>query len=139
MPAPTFPKPVRERPLADCIRLLLGRADTGENSTPLMTRHTMSEVQAQAAQRLLVVDDNPVNQKVALMMLEKLGYRVDVAGNGMEALAAVCRYQYPLVFMDCQMKAIVKNASKPAWTISSANRSSRAGCRKCYPAGCRRP
>lgn len=98
-----LPKPVRERQLADCIRLILGRTDTGESSTPLITRHTMSEAQAQAAQRLLVVDDNPVNQKVALKMLEKLGYRVDVAGNGMEALAAVCRHQYPLVFMDCQM------------------------------------
>ena len=98
-----LPKPVRERQLADCIRLILGRKDSDETSTPLITRHTMSEAQAQAAQRLLVVDDNPVNQKVALKMLEKLGYRVDVAGNGMEALAAVCRHQYPLVFMDCQM------------------------------------
>ncbi len=53
--------------------------------------------------RLLVVDDNPVNQKVAVKMLEKLGYRVDVAGNGNEALAALTRHQYNLVFMDCQM------------------------------------
>ena len=98
-----LPKPIRERQLADCIRLILGRTDIEENSTPLITRYTMSEANAHAAQRLLVVDDNPVNQKVALKMLEKLGYRVDVAGNGMEALAAICRHQYPLVFMDCQM------------------------------------
>ncbi|MBL8107804.1 MAG: hypothetical protein JNJ72_19715, partial [Anaerolineales bacterium] len=71
-----LPKPVRERQLADCIRLLLGRTDTDESSPPLITRHTMSEAAAQATPRLLVVDDNPVNQKVALKMLEKLGYRI---------------------------------------------------------------
>ncbi len=53
--------------------------------------------------RLLVVDDNLVNQKVAVKMLEKLGYRVDVAGNGNEGLAALSRHAYTLVFMDCQM------------------------------------
>ena len=52
---------------------------------------------------MLVVDDNPINQRVAVKMLEKLGCRVDLAGTGMEALAAICRHPYPLVFMDCQM------------------------------------
>ncbi len=96
-------KPIRERHLLDCIRLILSREDADGQTTPLITRHTITETVAQTAQRLLVVDDNPVNQKVAVKMLEKLGCRVDLAGNGMEALAAVCRHQYPLVFMDCQM------------------------------------
>lgn len=96
-------KPIRERHLADCIRLIFGRDDAKGQPAPFLTRHTITEAIAREAPRLLVVDDNPVNQKVAVKMLEKLGCRVDLAGNGMEALAAICRHQYPLVFMDCQM------------------------------------
>jgi signal transduction histidine kinase/DNA-binding response OmpR family regulator len=96
-------KPIRERHLLDCIRLIFSREQTDEQTAPLITRHTITETVARTAQRVLVVDDNPVNQKVAVKMLEKLGCRVDLAGNGMEALAAVCRHEYPLVFMDCQM------------------------------------
>ena len=96
-------KPIRERHLADCIRMIFSRENTEEKAAPLITRHTITETVARSSPRILVVDDNPVNQKVAVKMLEKLGCRVDLAGNGMEALAAVCRHQYPLVFMDCQM------------------------------------
>ena len=53
--------------------------------------------------RILVVEDNPVNQLVAVKILEKLGCRADVAGNGNEALAALRRIPYDLVLMDCQM------------------------------------
>ncbi len=53
--------------------------------------------------RLLVAEDNPVNQKVITQMLAKLGCRADVAGNGAQAFAAVSRHDYDLVFMDVQM------------------------------------
>ncbi len=96
-------KPIRERHLADCLRLALGREGGEEDKEPLITRHTLSEATAHTIQRVLVVDDNPINQRVAVKMLEKLGCRVDLAGTGMEALAAICRHPYPLVFMDCQM------------------------------------
>ena len=52
---------------------------------------------------LLVAEDNLVNQKVALRMLERLGYRADIAGNGMEAVEAVQRQKYDLIFMDVHM------------------------------------
>jgi CheY-like chemotaxis protein len=52
---------------------------------------------------VLVVEDNPVNQKVAVGILRNLGYRADVAGNGIEALHAVSRFLYAAVLMDCQM------------------------------------
>ncbi len=101
-------KPVRKNHLYDCLRLVMGQseaAQTGEQSrsagSALVTRHQVAEVHAHV--RLLVVDDNPVNQKVAVKMLEKLGHRVDVAGNGREALTALARHRYTLVFMDCQM------------------------------------
>jgi two-component system, sensor histidine kinase and response regulator len=53
--------------------------------------------------RVLVVDDNPINQRVAARMVEKLGCRADVAGTGIEALDAVERIRYDLVLMDCHM------------------------------------
>ena len=53
--------------------------------------------------RVLVAEDNPVNQKLAARLLEKFGCRADLAGDGLEALAAVARFPYDLVLMDVQM------------------------------------
>jgi CheY-like chemotaxis protein len=52
---------------------------------------------------VLVAEDNPINQKVAVRMLEKLGYRTDVAANGLEAVAVLSRASYAAVLMDVQM------------------------------------
>ena len=57
----------------------------------------------QPAKYVLVAEDNLVNQKVAIKLLEGLGCRVDIAGNGRQAVEMVARVAYDLVFMDCQM------------------------------------
>ena len=53
--------------------------------------------------RILLAEDNVVNQKLALRLLERLGYRADLAANGVEAIRAVERQPYDVVFMDVQM------------------------------------
>ena len=68
-----------------------------------MTRHTLREAKARNKARILVAEDNGVNQKVAVAILDRLGYRADVAADGVEALEALKRIPYSAVFMDCQM------------------------------------
>ena len=56
--------------------------------------------------RILVAEDNVINQKVASRMLEKLGHQVDVAANGEEAITAVADGAYHICFMDCLMPEV---------------------------------
>ena len=53
--------------------------------------------------RLLLADDNPINQKVGMSVLQKLGYRADLAGNGVEVLRALEQKAYDVLFLDVQM------------------------------------
>jgi PAS domain S-box-containing protein len=97
-------KPARIAHLYDCLATLLDRQE--ESADPVITesiRYSFTEVEPAMRSRLLVVDDNPVNQRVAVRMLEKMGHVVDVADNGVGALAALLRVKYDAVLMDCQM------------------------------------
>ena len=101
-------KPVRQTHLYDCLSMVMNGvppllSSAEPSPAPLITRHTVIEAQARRCARVLVAEDNFVNQKVAVKMLERAGYRVDVAANGREAVEAVARVRYALVFMDCQM------------------------------------
>jgi two-component system, sensor histidine kinase and response regulator len=99
-------KPVKQSDLYDCLATVLGfTASRQEDKTPvpyLVTRHSIRQDQ-RARYRILLAEDNVVNQKVALKILEKLGYRADAVANGLEAVKAMERGSYDLVFMDVQM------------------------------------
>ena len=101
-------KPIRQSLLYECLSVVLGSTPKigVEPSLPansIITRHSLAEAQTRSKPMILVVDDNLVNQKVAANMLEKLGYRVNVAASGREAVESMARVPYALVFMDCQM------------------------------------
>jgi CheY-like chemotaxis protein len=101
-------KPVGQRDLVDCLMLVLAsRAEAWHmRSQPIVTRHALRSHRGESRQRILLAEDNAVNQKVACRTLEKLGYRVDVAGDGQAAVNAWETGRYDLILMDCQMPVL---------------------------------
>jgi len=95
-------KPIHESRLYECL-LAVVTLSVPATPTTLITRHSLAEAKTQGAIKILLAEDNVINQKVATRMLEKLGYRVDVAANGKEALEALGRIDYAAILMDCQM------------------------------------
>lgn len=98
-------KPVTHRDLTDCLMMVLGtRAEGWRMATqPIVTRHALRSQRQREAHHILLAEDNVVNQKVACRILEKLGYRVDVAADGQAAFDAWQSGRYHLILMDCQM------------------------------------
>jgi CheY-like chemotaxis protein/HPt (histidine-containing phosphotransfer) domain-containing protein len=97
-------KPIKISHLYDCLVTVLGAsgAEAGDSTRPIITRHTLQEEKKRRI-RILVAEDNVVNQKVALRILEKLGYWADTVANGQEAVTALETIPYDLVLMDVQM------------------------------------
>ncbi len=92
-------KPVKQTDLLEAIKLTLTMAS--QPNVELITRHTLREMHRQC--RLLLVEDNPVNQKLAAHILENYGHEVTTVANGEEALKALESGRYHLVLMDVQM------------------------------------
>jgi signal transduction histidine kinase/CheY-like chemotaxis protein len=96
-------KPVSQAELREAIFMLLDRKPTDLAAGGLITRHVIHEKVAGCSLKILVAEDNPVNQKLAVRMLEKRGHRVTLACHGREAVAAVLSESFDLVLMDIQM------------------------------------
>jgi PAS domain S-box-containing protein len=92
-------KPVKQDDLLDAICLSLGGSQP--KSPQLITRHSISE--ARRRLRILLAEDNPINQKLAVTLLQKRGHQVIVAADGTQAVAAAGREAFDLILMDVQM------------------------------------
>ena len=93
-------KPIKTSQLFDALMEVFGQA--GE-AAPAAHAVALEQPVPSSSLRILLAEDNPVNQKVALLVLDKLGYHADVAANGLEAIAALEERQYDAVLMDVQM------------------------------------
>jgi PAS domain S-box-containing protein len=96
-------KPIRQSELREAIARVLG-AKEQKGAIPLITRYSLQDARDPATfLRVLLAEDNAVNQRLTVRLLEKRGHRVVVAGNGREALEALEKEGFDLVLMDVQM------------------------------------
>ncbi|MBI5515572.1 MAG: response regulator [Deltaproteobacteria bacterium] len=98
-------KPLRQTQLLEALVKLSRTTSSVTPRGPRRAPAALSPV-VPSPGRILVVEDNAVNQKLVLRLLEKLGLRADLATNGLEAVEAIARAHYDLVFMDCQMPVL---------------------------------
>jgi PAS domain S-box-containing protein len=101
-------KPVAQRDLTDCLLLAVSvhPEDWHTQTHPIITRQQLRTQRGREKRRILVAEDNVVNQKVAVRTLEKLGYRADVVKDGQEAVLAWESGRYDLILMDCEMPVV---------------------------------
>jgi PAS domain S-box-containing protein len=102
-------KPVRAAALFDALAAALGSPEPGLRALESAGGHRAGDgpaVRVPAVLRVLLAEDNIVNQKVAQLMIRRLGHNVDTVSNGQEALDAVHRVRYDVVLMDVQMPVL---------------------------------
>lgn len=96
-------KPLRRRHLRDVMLRLLDQSAAAQAAPVARRVADFPQVDGAADLRVLVVEDNAVNQRMAALMLRRFGITADIAGNGLEAVEAMERQAYDLVLMDVQM------------------------------------
>jgi PAS domain S-box-containing protein len=101
--AANLTKPIKPSQLLDVLAQLFWSGREGAVKRVTGSGHPFGALAAPRPERILLAEDNTVNQKVALHMLANLGYRADLAANGLEVLAAVQRQAYDLILLDVQM------------------------------------
>ncbi len=97
--AAVLTKPAKEARLFDALSPLFGAASSAKTKTAAAD----TNLESRFPLRILLAEDNVINQRVALKILERMGYRADVASNGKEAVEAVERQPYDVILMDVQM------------------------------------
>ncbi len=95
-------KPVKQSLLREALVTVLGQKQSGDGTGHLITRHLLAEKKRHGMQ-ILLAEDNPINQKLAMVLLQKAGYSVDVVENGLLAVEKVKQGKYNAVLMDVQM------------------------------------
>ena len=120
-------KPVKPTMLFDTLTTVLGKPADGEDHDVFVTRRTLSKNAAnirasRAKARLLLAEDHPINQKVALKILSNLGYQADIVANGQEAIEALKNKSYDAVLMDCQMPVMDGFQATIAFRAMEGNR-----------------
>lgn len=96
-------KPIRRSQLFDCLVMSLGRKEGKVKvDEPIITRHTVTDARKRNI-KILIAEDNIVNQKLALKLVEKYGFKADAVANGEEAIRSLSMIPYNLVLMDVQM------------------------------------
>jgi two-component system sensor histidine kinase/response regulator len=101
-------KPVAQRDLVDCLLLALAvrTEDWHAHTLPIITQQQLRTQRGREKRRILVAEDNAINQRVAVRTLEKMGYRADVVKDGQEAVLAWESGRYDLILMDCAMPVV---------------------------------
>jgi PAS domain S-box-containing protein len=137
-------KPAKPVQLFDILSSIVARVEGPVTAVNNLVQSPSAPVQAE---RVLLAEDNRVNQKVALLILSKLGYRADVAANGLEVLDAVSRQRYDVILMDVQMPEmdgleaaanVVKRFADPKdrpWIIAVTANAMRGDRERCIAAG----
>jgi CheY-like chemotaxis protein/HPt (histidine-containing phosphotransfer) domain-containing protein len=141
-------KPVKQTQLFDCLSMVMSSdIETREIKSGLIALPDQPAASEPVANlRILIAEDNPVNQKVALFQLQKLGYLAEVVENGRQALQAMAKSPYDVVFMDCQMPELdgyeatrdlraIEGDARHTWIIAMTANSLEGDRQKCMDAG----
>jgi PAS domain S-box-containing protein len=96
-------KPVRQSQLYDCLATVMAGPGLRPARAARPTAVSAHRPPVAPGPHVLLAEDNVVNQTLAMRLLQKLGCRVDVVSNGRDAVTAMARADYAIVFMDCQM------------------------------------
>ena len=153
-------KPVRQSQLYNCLMTVAAKP-SGESNRELVTKYNSGNEKKHSAEttdavydadetrknfRILLAEDNELNQKVAVNQLKKLGYTADIVGNGREAVNAFQTKKYDLILMDCQMPELdgyeatgeirrLENGSEKTIIVALTAHAMEGELQKCLAAG----